>query len=138
MNIKLSVYTNRVAGLSGYLVCKSGDILDINVSKLYSQNIKEDILEKLTRGLRACRNIVSHNDILYIEVQNQHLCNWLDGKVEYKGYSSGLDSVFEVLETLDCRYRFLFVKEPIAKPYVQKGKTEMSVQSIAEAFADFN
>ena len=138
MNLKLSIYTNRVKGLSGYVICKSGDVVTTNVTKLASQNIKEDVLEKLTRGLRACRSCVSHEDILYIEIQNQHLCNWLDGKVEYKGYCSGLDSAFEALETLDCRYRFLFVKEPIAKAYVQNGKTEVKVQSALEALAEFN
>lgn len=137
MNIKLSVCTNRVKGKSGYAVYIDGDVKASNVGGLTSNNIKEDILNKLAKGLRACREFVSHEDILYIEIQNQHLCSWLDGKVEYKGYSEGLDSVFEVLESLDCRYKFMFVKVPICSKMVESYTGEKSKgMSVEDAFSD--
>ncbi len=135
MNKKLSVYTNKPCGLSGFVLCSKGDLLEVNVSKLHSDNIKADVLEKLARGLRMCRKYVSHDDILYIEIQNQHLCNWLSGKVEYKEYSEGLDAVFSVLETLDCKYSFVFVKSPIAKIYVQNGKTDFDAESALDVLS---
>lgn len=136
MNIKLSVYTNRTKGLSGYGIMISGGFKETYVGKTTSDNIKEDVLVSLSKGLRACRNIVSHDDILYIEIQNQHLCNWLNGNLEYKGYSSGLDEAFNALESLDCRYRFLFIKNPVVCRIVNDGVKEVRGQSAMDAIAD--
>lgn len=135
MNVKLSIFTNRAKERTGYVVYVGGKPVK-NWLKSVSREgaVKDYILESLSKGLSACRGVVSHDDILYIEIQNRDLCSWLDGKVEYKGYESTLDDAFEALECLDCRYRFLFVKEPVAKRYVEEGKREESGSSLAEAF----
>lgn len=136
MNIKLSVYTNRVKGKSGYVVFIDGRGRSTEVSGMVSINIKEDILTKLAKGLRQCRQYVSHKDILYIEIQNQHLCNWLNGKVEYKSYNTYLDEVFEVLESLDCRYKFVFVKEPVMKRLIHSEVTSSPNSSLIDALKE--
>lgn len=136
MNIKLSTYASRVKGKIGFCVYVGGRVKDSLSVHNDISNIKEACLTALERGLRSCRNLVSHDDILYIEIQNSHLCEWLDGQKEYKGYSEGLDSVFAVLETLDCRYRFVFNGNPECKGFVEEGKTEVKGVSVEDAFAD--
>lgn len=136
MNIKLSVYSCRTKGKSGFAIYEKGSVVDSKVGSLSSSNIKEDVLISLVKGLRACRSRVQHEDILYIEIQNQHLCSWLSGLVEYKGYSTFLDEVFSVLESLDCRYKFMFVEKPTAKKLIEEGKVELKGMSVDNAFSD--
>ena len=133
---KISVYSSRTLCKSGYAIYENGGVIDYSVGKTVSDNIKEDVLLSMTKGLRACRSHISHDDILYIEVQNRHLCEWLNGSKEYKGYSDYLDMVFEVLESLDCRYRFIFVDKPTCKSIVEKGKVEVKGSSVESAFSD--
>lgn len=136
MNLKLSVYCSRPKGVSGFAIYENGRVTDSKVDSVLSDNIKENVLLALTKGLRACRGVVSHDDILYIEIQNQHLCSWLSGCVEYKGYSSYLDEAFSVLESLDCRYKFMFVGKPTCKALVEEGKAEVKGMSVENAFSD--
>lgn len=136
MNVKLSVYSSRPKKKTGYVIYKNGIAVETKVGSMIGDNIKEDILSSLTRGLRACRGYVIHEDILYIEIQNQHLCSWLSGCVEHKGYSDTLDAAFEALESLDCRYRFVFVEKPSAKSVIEEGKVEVKGLSFENAFGD--
>ena len=136
MNIKLSVFSSRTKSRSGFAVYVNGDMVEYNVSKVTDSNIKVDVLNQLAKGLRACRSHISHEDILYIEIQNQHLCAWLNGNMEYKGYSEHLDSAFEVLESLDCRYKFMFVKEPVVKNFVLTSEIKLEGHSLEDAFSD--
>lgn len=118
MNYRLSVATLRTKGKHGYLIERKGRTIEASVRKLKSKNIKEDVLLTLQEGLRAVKAYIKHEDILFIEIQNQHLQQWLSGMVEYKDYSKALDGVFEVLENLDCRYKFIYAKNPYAKEVV--------------------
>ena len=118
MNYRLSVATLRTRGKHGFIIEARGKTVEASVHKLKSTNIKEDVLLTLTEGLRAVKPYIKHEDILYIEIQNQHLQQWRSGMVEYKDYSEALDGVFEVLENLDCRYRFIYTKNPYAKSVV--------------------
>lgn len=136
MNIKLSIYCSRPKGKTGFAIYENGRVSDSKVSTVSGDNIKENVLSSLTKGLRACRNVVSHDDILYIEIQNQHLCSWLSGCVEYKGYCKFLDEAFSVLESLDCRYRFMFVSKPTCKALVEEGKVVVKGSSVESAFSD--
>lgn len=117
MNYRLSCGTDRVKGKNCFVCESEGRELKSLVFKTISSNMKENILETIFRGIKGVRDMVSHNDILCIEVQNQHLCQWLSGEVEYKGYEDYLDKVFSVLESVDCRYKFVFVKKPYALVY---------------------
>ena len=138
MNYRVSTYADRIGNNKGFIVEAEGKILEEKISKFEGNNIKENALQVVLQGLRACRNKVSHNDILLIEVQNVHLCNWLNGLKEYEGYNVWLDKIFELIETLDCRYLFYFNKKPFAKDYIKgKGVTKVEVSSIDDMMSDF-
>lgn len=138
MNYKVSTYANRVDKKRGFTIEAEGKILEEKISKFEGDNIKENALQTILQGIRACRSLPSHNDILIIEVQNIHLCNWLNGLQEYKEYNEWLDKIFELLETLDCRYSFYFNKKPFAKEYIKgKGITKVSVGSVDDMMSDF-
>ena len=129
MNYRLSIAALRVKGKRGFVIERKGMTLEASVHKSSSSNLKEDILNTVTEGLRVIRPYIKHEDILFIEIQNQHLQQWLSGMVEYKDYADALDRVFEVLENLDCRYRFIFVKDPYAKKVVSQTRLSSSGNS---------
>ena len=120
MNYRLSVATVRTKGKHGFVLEKGGYSLVTRVTRLKSLNIKEDILSILAEGLLSAKGFVEHEDTLYIEIQNVHLYNWLSGMVDYKDYAEGLDKIFDILDSIDCRYKFVFEKNPYAKKVVEK------------------
>lgn len=136
MHYRLSVGVSRPKGKSCFVMESKGKELNVKVQKTKSANVKGEILHILEVGLRACKSMVKHEDFLVIEIQNRHLQQWLDGLVEYKDYSEGLDRVFEVLETLDCRYKFSFNANTYALEYLDKNDlTEVITGgSIADMF----
>lgn len=139
MNYRLSVSSVRTKGKHGYVIEAEGKTLETSVSNVSSLNLKEDILITLTKALRAVKPMVKHEDLIAIEIQNQHLQQWLSGMVDYKDYAEPLGEVFDVLESIDCRYRFIFVPEPYAKGVVIKSdlnKTSVgsSIEDIAKEF----
>lgn len=138
MNYRLSTYADRVGRKIGYTLEAKGSVIDEKISKFKGNNIKENALEALYAGLCACRGRLKHEDLLMIEVQNVHLCNWLNGLIEYKDYSEGLDKVFAMLESLDCRYRFIFMLKPFVKGYMaDKGITKVDVSSVDDLMSSF-
>lgn len=138
MNYTISTYANRVEGNRGFVIESKGRILDEKISKFEGENIKENALQVILQGIRACRNLPTHDDILIIEVQNSHLCKWLNGAQEYSGYAEYLDPIFELIETLDCRYHFYYNNKPFAKSYIKgKDTTKVSVGSVDDMMADF-
>lgn len=138
MNCRLSCGANRKLKKIGYTYEVGGRIEDSGVFKTVSTNMKENILESITRGMKACRGKVHHEDLLIIEVQNQHLAQWLSGEVTYKGYEDYLDRLFDVLESMDCRYKFMFVPKPYALSFIENNnikKEQMSsISSLMEEF----
>lgn len=126
MNYKLSVCSVRTKGRHGYVIEADGRSLVTQVSGITSVNLKKDILEVLSKALRALKPLVYHEDLVAIEIQNIHLQQWLSGLVDYKDYSEELDRVFEVLESIDCRYRFIFKPEPYAKGIVLQTELDKS------------
>ena len=137
MNIRLSSYADRTQGKVGFTIEQNGKILEEKIIKFKGNNIKENALHIIYLGLRACTSRVNHNDILVIEVQNRHLCEWLNGMVEYKGYDLWLDKVFTTLESLDCRYNFYFNNTPFVKKYMKdKGISKIEVSSIDDMMSD--
>ena len=115
MNYILSIYANRVSGVNNVELSSGGRVLKSYKGNFEGNNIKENILRYLHKGLRFASATVRHEDKLYIEIQNQHLVNWLMGRTEYTGYSELLDTVFADIESVDCQYKYLFDKSPRAK-----------------------
>lgn len=139
MNYKISTYADRVNGKIGFTLEAEGKVLDEKIQKFEGTNIKENALHCVYLGIKACSGKLQHNDLLMIEVQNIHLCEWLNGMVEYKGYDTWLDRVFGVLELLDCRYRFYFSKKPFCKEYMKgRGTTKVQVGSVDDMMAEFS
>ena len=141
MNYLLSVYANRVTGVNNVELSCGGVVKKSYRGKFAGNNIKENILRCIHKGLRFAAANVGHEDKLYIEVQNQHLVNWLMGRTEYKGYDKLLDTVFTDIEQVDCQYKYLFEPNPKAKKGTvgEKGKVvvenpTVGVDSLMEEF----
>ena len=138
MNCRLSCGADRKIGKIGFTYEKSGRIVKSGVFKTVSGNAKENMLESIIRGMRACRNEIQHDDLLVIEVQNQHLAQWLSGEIVYKGYEDYLDRLFDTLERMDCRYKFSYVAKPYALEYIKTHEISReklsSMNSLMEEF----
>lgn len=106
MNIILSCYANKEKG--SIVIEKGGKIEYKEVFKINKKDstLKEYIFESLIKGLRKVRTYVSHDDLLLVCLQNSHMCEWLNGSKDYKDYSEYLDTVYPILESIDCRYLF--------------------------------
>lgn len=129
MNYRLSCITCVPLGKNGFVFEADGKELCCSVFGTVGLNVKENILETVYRGIRYAKDKVSHEDILYIEVQNQYLCNWLSGLIEYKEYQEQLDRVFDALEGIDCKYRFSFTKNKYALQCVKNRELSKPVMS---------
>lgn len=138
MNYRLSCAADRVSGREGFVLECNGKELDSEIFRCVSENLKECILESIYRGIRVTRNYVNHNDIVFIEVQNVHVYEWLSGMKEYRAYSEYLDKIFEVLESMDCRYKFIFRRDLYAKKYINvKELSKMKVSSLESVMEEF-
>lgn len=136
MNYKLSVFVNRPKGSRCYVAeCNGYERVSDITSCFPDCNIKKETLIVLKKGLLAIRGMVKHEDLVLIEISNQHLHRWLDERIDYKGYNKELDDVFSVLETLDCRYRFVFKENPYAKDFLERNKRQGIIgSSIGDMF----
>lgn len=133
MNYRLSCMADRVKGLCGYAIESKGVELEREVFSFTGTNIKENALKTIYKGLKKIKKYMSHEDIMVIEVQNVHLAEWISGLVEYKGYQELLENVFYELESIDCRYRVLFERNPYAKTIlVDENKTKLNVSSVSD------
>lgn len=118
----------RPREISGFVLESNGYELEKVTIKNKSDNLKKQALSVLERGLRVCRAYLKHEDLLIIEVQNQHLCKWLNGEEEQKDYYDEMDAVFKVLDTLDCRYTFIFRETPYAIKYLKRNTQVSGIQ----------
>lgn len=141
MNYKVSVYASRPHGKRCFLMESDGKSIQEKVSTFKGNNIKENALECVMQGLSACKPIVRHSDYVVIEIQNRHLAEWLNdfnGSTGYESYDIILDKIFNVLDNLDCRYNFVFVKEPYAKKYLLEARiSKVAVSSVDDLMKDF-
>ena len=119
MNYRLSCASNRVLNKNCYVLELNGRRVSGKVFRFEGDNIKKNVLEAVYQGIKMARTYVKHSDVLFIEIQNVHLCEWLNGMKEYSGYEEGLDRVFDVLESTDCRYKFTFIRKPYAMSYLE-------------------
>lgn len=137
MNIKISTFADRVNGLVTALVESDGRVLKSRVTEFMGTNIKDNAIEAVTSGLRLVKGIVKHDDLLIVEVQNQHLASWISGRVEYKDYDTLLDKLFEVLESIDCRYKVVCVPNSYAKQFgLTNGVTKKEYTSVENLLGD--
>lgn len=141
MNYKVSVYAGRPEGKRCYLLEADGRRVSEKVSTFKGDNIKENALECVLQGLTACKPLVTHHDYVVVEVQNRHLNDWLNDfsqSTGYENYDNILDKIFEVLDNLDCRYKFVFVKNSYVKKFLHTAKlSEVKVGSVDSLMSEF-
>ena len=106
MNVVLTCYAKK--GKGSFTLEKEGktiykDVFNINKT---DSTLKEYIFEVVIRGLRVARSNVEHEDLLLICLQNGHMADWLNGSKDYKDYSEYLDILYDIIDSLDCRYLF--------------------------------
>ena len=137
MNIKLSCTADKKMGRGAYIIYKGGKRV---VSESFSikgmgesSTLKEYVFVAVTKALLSVRNIVNHEDLLLIELPNNHMVEWLNGSKEYKGYNKYLDEISDIIDTIDCRY--LFTKSDVNEvKKMLEVKEEEKIQGIMEAF----
>ena len=134
----LSIYADRTKGKAGYVLFYKGSVLAEKVISFKSGGLKEKTLHCIYIGVKECVSKVQHENILTIEIPNKYLCSWLNGMIEYKGYTEQLEKIFNVIENLDCRYVFRYSEAPLAKRYISKADlTKMQVTAAVDLLSDF-
>lgn len=138
MNYTLSVYADRVNAKEGYAILKGGKVIKSKISAFKGDNIKENLLHSITLGLKDCSTKVTHKDVIVMEIPNVHLWNWLMGYFECKEYADLVDKAIDVLEHIDCKYRFVFTRVPFAKKFVANNPiTKMETSSLDDLMSEF-
>lgn len=136
MNYRLSCYADRRVNKLCILLESEGKIIEKEVVKTSNTNLKVCMLESIHKGIKIARNLVKHKDLLIIEAQNNHLVEWLNGRSEYKGYEEFLDLVYSELESVDCRYRFVYNDMKVAKKVLNecdvKKETLQGISSLGQ------
>lgn len=117
MNVLLSVNArNEKDGyVFGYVVKKQGKTVAEHTSIRTDKgrdSLKTLQLEEIIDGLAKLRCLVEHEDVLTIEIENRWVYEWLELEREQQKYIQYTDKVFDILDTLDCKYRFLHNETP--------------------------
>ena len=117
MNILLSVNArNEKNGYEfGYVIKKQGKTVAEHTSIRTDKgrdSLKTLQLEEIIDGLAKLRGLVEHEDVLTIEIENRWVYEWLELEREQQKYIQYTDKVFDILDTLDCKYRFLHNETP--------------------------
>lgn len=117
MNVLLSVNArNEKNGyVFGYVIKKQGKTVAEHTSIRTDKgrdSLKTLQLEEIIDGLAKLRGLVEHDDVLTIEIENRWVYEWLELEREQQKYIQYIDKVFDILDTLDCKYRFLHNETP--------------------------
>ena len=138
MNIRLVCTANSKLCKGSFIVYKGGkaEIKETFAiaNKGDESKLKEYVFESVIRGLRNVRSLVNHDDLLLIELPNMHMVEWLNGSKEYKGYNQYLDTVADIVDTLDCRYLFTKTNVKDAKKLLEESVSKVEVMGIDDAF----
>ncbi len=117
MNVLLSVNArNEKNGyVFGYVIKKQGKTVAEHTSIRTDKgrdSLKTLQLEEIIDGLAKLRGLAGHDDVLTIEIENRWVYEWLELEREQQKYIQQIDKVFDILDTLDCKYRFLHNETP--------------------------
>lgn len=136
MNILLSVNArNEKNGyVFGYVIKKQGKTVAEHTSIRTDKgrdSLKTLQLEEIINGLAKLRGLVEHEDVLTIEIENRWVYEWLELEREQQKYIQYTDKVFDILDTLDCRYRFLHNETPQVNLLLDKGVQKEKVKLLS-------
>lgn len=136
MNVLLSVNArNEKSGyVFGYVIKKQGktvaEFTSIRTNK-GQESLKTLQLEEIINGLAKLRGLVEHKDVLTIEMENRWVYEWLELEREQQKYIKYTDKVFDILDTLDCKYRFLHNETPQVNLLLDKGVQKERVKLLS-------
>lgn len=136
MNVLLSVNArNEKNGyVFGYVIKKQGKIVAEHTSIRTDKgrdSLKTLQLEEIINGLAKLRGLVEHDDVLTIEMENRWVYEWLELEREQQKYIQYIDKVFDILDTLDCKYRFLHNETPQVNLLLDKGVQKEKVKLLS-------
>ena len=136
MNVLLSVNArNEKNGyVFGYVIKKQGKIVAEHTSIRTDKgrdSLKTLQLEEIIDGLAKLRGLVEHEDVLTIEMENRWVYEWLELEREQQKYIQYTDKVFDILNTLDCKYRFLHNETPQVNLLLDKGVQKEKVKLLS-------
>lgn len=136
MNILLSVNArNEKNGyVFGYVIKKQGKTVAEHTSIRTDKgrdSLKTLQLEEIIDGLAKLRGLVEHEDVLTIEIENRWVYEWLELEREQQKYIQYTDKVFDILDTLDCKYRFLHNETPQVNLLLDKGVQKERVKLLS-------
>lgn len=136
MNVLLSVNArNEKNGyVFGYVIKKQGKTVAEHTSIRTDKgrdSLKTLQLEEIIDGLAKLRGLVEHDDVLTIEMENRWVYEWLELEREQQKYIQYTDKIFDVLDTLDCKYRFLHNETPQVNLLLDKGVKKERVKLLS-------
>lgn len=136
MNVLLSVNArNKKNGyVFGYVIKKQGKTVAEHTSIRTDkgrESLKTLQLEEIIDGLAKLRGLVEHEDVLTIEIENRWVYEWLELEREQQNYIKYTDKVFDILDTLDCKYRFLHNETPQVNLLLDKGVQKEKVKLLS-------
>lgn len=136
MNVLLSVNArNEKNGyVFGYVIKKQGKTVAEHTSIRTDKgrdSLKTLQLEEIIDGLAKLRGFVEHEDVLTIEIENRWVYEWLELERGQQKYIQYTDKVFDILDTLDCKYRFLHNETPQVNLLLDKGVQKERVKLLS-------
>lgn len=136
MNVLLSVNArNEKNGyVFGYVIKKQGKTVAEHTSIRTDKgrdSLKILQLEEIIDGLAKLRGLVEHEDVLTIEIENRWVYEWLELEREQQKYIQYTDKVFDILDTLDCKYRFLHNETPQVNLLLDNGVQKEKVKLLS-------
>lgn len=136
MNVLLSVNArNEKNGyVFGYVIKKQGKTVAEHTSIRTDKgrdSLKTLQLEEIIDGLAKLRGLVEHEDVLTIEIENRWVYEWIELEREQQKYIQYTDKVFDILDTLDCKYRFLHNETPQVNLLLDKGVQKEKVKLLS-------
>ena len=136
MNVLLSVNArNKKNGyVFGYVIKKQGKTVAEHTSIRTDKgrdSLKILQLEEIIDGLAKLRGLVEHDDVLTIEIENRWVYEWLELEREQQKYIQYTDKVFDILDTLDCKYRFLHNETPQVNLLLDRGVKKEKVKLLS-------
>lgn len=136
MNVLLSVNArNEKNGyVFGYVIKKQGKTVAEHTSIRTDKgrdSLKILQLEEIIDGLAKLRGLVEHEDVLTIEIENRWVYEWLELEREQQKYIQYTDKVFDILDTLDCKYRFLHNETPQVNLLLDRGVQKERVKLLS-------
>ena len=136
MNVLLSVNArNEKSGyVYGYVIKKQGKTVAEHISIRTDKerdSLKTLQLEEIIDGLAKLRGLVGHEDVLTIEIENRWVYEWLELEREQQKYIQYIDKIFDILDTLDCKYRFLHNETPQVNLLLDRGVQKERVKLLS-------